>query len=199
MALGNTLCGPGVSGEANCPPDNLWAPDDDYWSAESSTSSVIWNYGGQSPWVEGYVYSTHEWATQLFYGVPLNTLSYKGTWMKECDPVLDPGELDLDCADNNDAVYVDDATFESEGQVPNLACSLSPRTGLGIIDRNYTCFTSSLGLSTLPSWYLDTTFFDDWQLYNASIGSLAPETIIEGNEYYAYVQFWAWGNTHSPQ
>lgn len=186
-----SICGGAAAPEMNCPGDRFWLPP----KSDAEMSVLIYVYGGESPWMEGYFYSTFEWDTVIdpAYNLRQNTMAFKATNTPHCNPEIIG--VSAPCGGNTpqeDVTYVPQPTYEHEGVIENWSCSLT-RTGTHI-DRFYNCLTPSYALSVLPSWYYDTTFLDDWHDLNASIGSLAPETIIEGSEYYTYVYFWAYGN-----
>ncbi|GAB4194332.1 MAG: hypothetical protein Tsb002_25740 [Wenzhouxiangellaceae bacterium] len=188
-------CGPGVSGENNCPPDVTWVPDPRYSGADADFESVVRNFGGTQPYVEGYTYAWYNWSPAVASGVIRNTAAFKASGLPHCDPDFSISTLDARCGEGaqSNVVYVPNASYESEVIVPNWGCSLAPRTGTSF-DRQFTCFTGSYYLANMPDWYADTTFFDDWLEFNASIGMLSPDFLLEGAEYYSYVYFWAWNN-----
>ena len=186
-----SICGGSAAPETNCPGDRFWLPPKE----DAEMTTLINVYGGESPWMEGYFYSTFEWDTVIdpAYNLRQNTMAFKATNTPHCNPEITG--VSAPCGGNTpeeDVTYVPQPTYEHEGIIENWSCS-STRTGTHI-DRFYNCLTPSYALSVLPNWYFDTTFSDAWLELNASIGSLSPETVIEGSEYYTYVYFWAYGN-----
>lgn len=193
LVITPSICGGSSAPEFNCPGDRYWLP----LKSNTAMSVLIKVYGGENPFMEGYFYSTFKWSETRDQGqsIPYNTLAYKATGTAHCNPEI-IGNLTAPCGGNTaqkDVTYVPESTYEHEGIIENWSCHLAPRTGTHL-DRYYNCLTTEYALSVLPDWYVDTTLLDNWMDYSATMGSLSPDRIVEGREYYTYVYFWAWGN-----
>ncbi|MCH9692318.1 MAG: hypothetical protein K0U59_09725 [Gammaproteobacteria bacterium] len=74
--------------------------------------------------------------------------------------------------------------------MPNYACTILVRTG-NASDRSQGCFVADYAGGNFLEGYFDTPIFDGPTNYNASVGTFAPEKIVEGKEYYNRIEFWA--------
>ena len=179
-------CGPDSGGENNCPPDISWVP--------GLVEGGHWEYATHIQRHFFFQYTSGKFESSIIFS-PLtrhlflvNLAAYSEESLPHCDVgfgLTSPG------CNNNDAVYVPSATYESEGHIHNLKC-WGPRTGSGL-DALLGCFVADFVFSTYPSYYLDTTLFDDNLLFNAAIGSLKASEFVPDTVYEASVEFWAVG------
>lgn len=104
---------------------------------------------------------------------------------------IDWNDLDAECAENFDHVYVPESTYEDEGDIDNPAC-LTPRTLDTRYNRINGCWEPSYATSSLPYAYLDTTLSDGPFKYSATVGTYRPDLLVEGKTYGNYIEFWGY-------
>jgi hypothetical protein len=93
-----------------------------------------------------------------------------------------------------------DAGFEDKIVMDDYGCNATPILGRSgqPSDAENGCFVRDLISpanwgSDLPAPYIDTTAFDDGELYQPGAGSANPEAIIEGAAYVWYTGFYQYG------
>lgn len=178
-----TLCGPGVSGENFCPPDNNFEPDNESWYG------YFYQLQNDPTYVRGYVHTGVQWSsTEL--------RAFADVSAPHCQPILTGTSANCRTslgALQEDVIYVPDSTYEAETAIDNPSCTF--RTGINSIDVNNGCFVAYYALSQFPNPYLDTTLFDSSNVYNATIGTYTGAYLTAGPIYGNYIYFHAYNES----
>ncbi len=168
------ICGPGVPGENNCPPDANWLP------GFPSYYTLFQQY--EHGYMRGLAHTSTRWSSTELQ-------AYKGASLPRCNPNYTGTEAK--CATSSgpqhDVIYVPNSTFEAEMDIPNPNCGF--RWNNPNIDRQNGCFVPYWAGSDYPSAYLDTTLFDSSDRYNATVGTANPAALSAGVTYNNYVYF----------
>ncbi len=180
-----TLCGGNKPRENYCPPDANYEPDYPYWYVyiEARTD----DNGNEV--ILGKAQTVIDWD-----GNELDALTNSS--LAHCSPLLTG--TSANCRTSlgllqEDVIYVPDGTFEQETSIPNPSCF--GRTGNSTTDYYLGCFTPYYVLSNLPSAYLDTTVFDDDDLYSATVGTFDGEQLSASVDYSNLIYFHTEGET----
>ncbi len=180
----------GTAGDEACPPDATWLPaiEGADWSA---SSTVSWNPS----------YTTGNFDSQLFWSTALwdnpyapgtlfgvNTSAFRGPpSLPACNPRFTG--LDAPCS-REDGIRVSNPSYESDGRVPNPACTLQRRSGT-MADVFFGCFYHFFWDGNLPGAYMDTTIFDGPATYSATVGAFYGEDIQSGSYYDTHIDFFS--------